>query len=184
MTTTKASYCAMNYTMGCRDIDSGKTGCFLFDIDRYRRYGDFRAISDVFPDVLQLFEWSRSNGDPCKGMAIDRIPPMKASDVWRQLEQQSPGLVQSYPSRTEPEFFWALLAQELYSPQYFPNARFRMDGGMLVVEPSSSRSPWYFDEGSSEKLVADGGLLIAHDQQGFPMEFLRCSASDVSAVAA
>jgi len=184
MTTTKAGYCVMNYTIGCRDIDSGEKGCFLFDIDRYRRYGDFRAISEVFPDVLRLIEWSRANGDPCKGMAIDRIQPMKASDVWLQLEQQSESLVQANPSRTEPEFFWALLAQELYSPQYFPNARFRMDGGMLVIEPSSSRSPWYFDEGASEKLVVDGDLLIARDQQGFAMEFKRCSASGVPAAAA
>jgi len=183
MTTTKAGYCCTNYTMGCRDIDSGKTGCFLFDIDRYRRYGDFRAISEVFPDVLRLFEWSRANGDPCKGMAIDRISPMKASEVLRQLEQQSAILASEYRPRTEPEAFWSLLAQDLYTTR-FPNARFRMDGGMLVIVPGSSRSPWYFDEDASEQLVVDGDLLIAHDQQGFPMEFLRCQAPGVPAAAA
>ncbi|MEY2161298.1 hypothetical protein [Rhodanobacter sp. FW106-PBR-LB-2-11] len=183
MTMNKAGYCVTNYTMGCRDIDSGKVGCFLFDKDRYRRYGDFRATSDVFPDVTRLLEWSRSNGDLCKSETVDRIKPIKASEVLHDVERRT-GV--EYPEGrwyTEPEAFWVLLVHE-FTPRFYPNARFRMDGGMLVIEPTSSRNPWYFDENASENLVLDGDLLIAHDQQGFPMEFLRCSASDVPAVAA
>lgn len=55
--------CVMNYTVQCRDVTSGETGCFLFDTAHWQQTGDFRAISPVFPDLAQFFAWDKANGD-------------------------------------------------------------------------------------------------------------------------
>lgn len=49
-------YCLTNYTIQCTDITTGKTGCFLFDINHYKKYGNFKAISPVFPDLVSFYK--------------------------------------------------------------------------------------------------------------------------------
>lgn len=56
-------YCLMNYTVQCLDVDSGKTGCFLFDPEHWQATGEFRAVSPVMPDLVAFFDWDRANGD-------------------------------------------------------------------------------------------------------------------------
>jgi hypothetical protein len=175
MSDVKAGYCLMNYTIQCTDIDSGKVGSFLFDEARYRLYGDFRAVSEVFPDLQSLFTWSRSNGDPCKSAYVERIAPTTASNVLESLEERFGNLFEATTWNSEPEALFALLVHEQgFRPKNYPNAKVYMDGGLLVVEPSRN-SPWYFDENRASKVVYDGSVLIAHDQQGFAMEFSACN---------
>ncbi|MFO0253748.1 MAG: hypothetical protein ACK52V_06500 [Betaproteobacteria bacterium] len=64
--------CLMNYTIQCTDVVSGKIGCFLFDIPHYQRTGKFKAISPVFPDLYEFFQWDNANGERRKGQYIDR----------------------------------------------------------------------------------------------------------------
>jgi len=45
----------MNYTIQCKDVDSGKTGCFLFDEDHWKKTGEFRAVSEVFCDLNAFY---------------------------------------------------------------------------------------------------------------------------------
>jgi len=49
-------YVLTNYTIQCRDAVSGKVGCFLFDIEHYRKTGEFKAESPVFPNLIALYE--------------------------------------------------------------------------------------------------------------------------------
>jgi hypothetical protein len=53
----------MNYTVQCRDVLSGHTGCFLFDQAHWVATGQFRSMSPVFPDLEGFFEWNRANGN-------------------------------------------------------------------------------------------------------------------------
>lgn len=55
--------CLTNYTIQCEDVTSGKTGCFLFDTDHWQRTGEFKAISPVFLDLVQFYEWDKANGN-------------------------------------------------------------------------------------------------------------------------
>jgi len=48
-------YVLMNYTIQCKDENSGKTGYFLFDLDRYATEGKFFALSEVYPDLEALY---------------------------------------------------------------------------------------------------------------------------------
>jgi hypothetical protein len=48
-----------NYTIQCRDILSGETGCFLFDTDHWQRTGEFKATSPVFPSLPELYANTR-----------------------------------------------------------------------------------------------------------------------------
>jgi len=47
--------CLTNYTIGCRDTGSGKTGCFLFDVEHWQRTGEFVAVSAVFDSLDALY---------------------------------------------------------------------------------------------------------------------------------
>ena len=47
--------CLTNYTVQCLDVTSGKTGCFLFDTQHWIATGEFRAISEVFPDLNTFY---------------------------------------------------------------------------------------------------------------------------------
>lgn len=49
-------YCLMNYTVQCTDANSGETGCFIFDADKYRTEGKFYATSPVYRDLVALFQ--------------------------------------------------------------------------------------------------------------------------------
>lgn len=64
--------CLMNYTIGCRDVDSGETGSFLFDVKHWQRTGEFKAISPVFPGVAEFYTWNRANGQPGGPAYIER----------------------------------------------------------------------------------------------------------------
>jgi hypothetical protein len=48
-------YVLTNYTMQCTDNVSGKTGCFLFDLDHYAETGTFKAIGAIYPDLDGLY---------------------------------------------------------------------------------------------------------------------------------
>ena len=54
--------CLMNYTTQCRDVVSGKTGCFLFDVEHWKKTGEFRATSPVFPSLIEFYQWDHANG--------------------------------------------------------------------------------------------------------------------------
>lgn len=47
--------CLMNYTIQCRDITTGETGCFLFDTAHWQATGEFKAISPVMPGLPQFY---------------------------------------------------------------------------------------------------------------------------------
>ena len=66
--------CLMNYTVQCTDSTSGKTGCFLFDVEHWQRSGEFKAISPVFPSLVEFYRWNNENGNPGKGTYIERNP--------------------------------------------------------------------------------------------------------------
>ena len=61
----------MNYTIQCKDITTGKTGCFLFDIPHYQKTGEFKAISPVYDDLLDFFK--NTTHEQRKGQYIERI---------------------------------------------------------------------------------------------------------------
>lgn len=48
-------YVLTNYTVQCTDQTSGKTGCFLFDVERYRTTGKFFAVGKVFPNLVEFY---------------------------------------------------------------------------------------------------------------------------------
>jgi len=69
----RTRYCLLNYTIECRDVTSGKIGCFLFDPAHWVATGEFRAISPVFPDLDSFFAWNEENGRPGGPAYIERI---------------------------------------------------------------------------------------------------------------
>ncbi len=67
-------YITGNYTIQCKDVVSGQTGCFLFNIPHWQQTGEFKAISAVFPDLYSFFGWCRTNGNPQRESSkIERI---------------------------------------------------------------------------------------------------------------
>lgn len=69
-----ARYCLTNYTVQCRDEVSGQTGCFLFDTAHWQRTGEFRALSEVFPDLYTFYRWCHTLPEnPRKGEYIEFI---------------------------------------------------------------------------------------------------------------
>lgn len=57
---TVKGYVLTNYTMGCTDCDSGKVGCFIFDLEHYRTTGKFKALTPVYPDLVEFFANTKS----------------------------------------------------------------------------------------------------------------------------
>jgi hypothetical protein len=49
-------YALTNYTVQCKDVTTGETGCFLFDAGWYQQNGTFKAISPVYPGLMELFK--------------------------------------------------------------------------------------------------------------------------------
>lgn len=47
--------CLTNYTIHCRDAVSGRTGCFIFDVEHWQRTGEFVALSPVFAGLAELY---------------------------------------------------------------------------------------------------------------------------------
>lgn len=64
--------CLMNYTVQCKDIVSGKVGCFVFDTEHWQVTGEFRAVSPVFPDLVAFYAWNNANGSPGKPCYLER----------------------------------------------------------------------------------------------------------------
>ena len=52
--------CLTNYTIQCKDVASGKTGCFLFDTDHWKKTGEFLAVSEIFPDLDTFYHGTTS----------------------------------------------------------------------------------------------------------------------------
>ena len=48
--------CLTNYTVQCKDITTGETGCFLFDIPHWKSTGQFKAISPVYKDLVEFYK--------------------------------------------------------------------------------------------------------------------------------
>jgi hypothetical protein len=64
--------CLTNYTIQCRDAVSGQVGCFLFDTEHWQRTGEFRAVSPVFPGLVEFYAWNNANGRPGGPAYIER----------------------------------------------------------------------------------------------------------------
>ena len=54
--------CVTNYTVQCKDVTSGKVGCFLFDVPHWQATGEFKALSPVFAGLSEFFKWDAVNG--------------------------------------------------------------------------------------------------------------------------
>jgi hypothetical protein len=63
--------CLTNYTIQCRDVASGKTGCFLFDVQHWQTTGEFLAVSEVFPDLDAFYHGTTP--EQRKSMYIERV---------------------------------------------------------------------------------------------------------------
>jgi hypothetical protein len=62
--------CLMNYTIQCRDVVSGKIGCFLFDEEQWQQTGEFKAISPVYPDLDEFYR--NTNADQRQSRYLER----------------------------------------------------------------------------------------------------------------
>lgn len=54
---TTAHYVTTDYAIQCRDVTTGVTGCFMFDLDHWVDTGEFRARSPVFENLLDFYAW-------------------------------------------------------------------------------------------------------------------------------
>jgi hypothetical protein len=52
--------CLTNYAIQCTDVTSNKTGCFLFDEQHWQKTGEFKAVSQIYPDLVSFY----ANTDP------------------------------------------------------------------------------------------------------------------------
>jgi hypothetical protein len=65
--------CLTNYTIQCVDVASGQTGCFLFDETHWQVTGEFKAVSPVFPGLVEFFAWCHANGNPHQSRYLERL---------------------------------------------------------------------------------------------------------------
>ena len=47
--------CLTNYTVQCKDVASGETGCFFFDQEHWKATGEFKAVGPVFSDLYAFY---------------------------------------------------------------------------------------------------------------------------------
>lgn len=64
--------CLMNYTVQCRDVTSGVTGCFLFDTAHWQLTGEFKATSPVLPNLVTFYDWDNANGGKRASCYLER----------------------------------------------------------------------------------------------------------------
>ena len=64
--------CLTNYTVQCTDVDSGKTGCFLFDEGHWQRTGEFKAIGAVCRDLDEFYRWDNAHGQRRAARYLER----------------------------------------------------------------------------------------------------------------
>lgn len=65
--------CLTNYTVQCKDVTSGKKGCFLFDTAHWQKTGEFKAISPVCADLDEFYKWDMANGNNHAPCYLERI---------------------------------------------------------------------------------------------------------------
>ena len=65
--------CVLNYTVQCKDVTSGKTGCFLFDTAHWQQTGEFKAISPVMPGLVEFCAWDNASGYKRAPCYLERI---------------------------------------------------------------------------------------------------------------
>lgn len=65
--------CTTNYTVQCRDVVSGNTGCFLFDTEHWQKTGEFKAISPVFYNLAAFYKWDMANGNKRSSCYLTRV---------------------------------------------------------------------------------------------------------------
>ena len=53
--------CLTNYAIQCLDATSGRTGCFIFNVEHWQLTGEFVAVSPVFDDLGQLYAGTNRN---------------------------------------------------------------------------------------------------------------------------
>lgn len=64
--------CLTNYTIGCTDVTSGKTGSFFYDSEHWQKTGQFKAVSPVFPSLVEFYKWDDENGCKRKSCYLER----------------------------------------------------------------------------------------------------------------
>ena len=47
--------CLTNYTVQCKDINSGKIGSFFYDQEHWQKTGQFKAISPVYSGLNEFY---------------------------------------------------------------------------------------------------------------------------------
>ena len=62
--------CLTNYTVHCREKKTGRIGCFLFDIEHYRRTGEFIAIGEIYDSLAEFYAGTKPSQR--QGIYIDR----------------------------------------------------------------------------------------------------------------
>jgi hypothetical protein len=60
-----------NYAIQCRDATSAQVGCFLFDTDHWQRTGEFKAVSPVYPGLVEFYANTRA--DDRKSVYLERV---------------------------------------------------------------------------------------------------------------
>lgn len=50
------------YCIHCVDQDSGKEGCFAYNPTDGCTAGNFHAITPVFPDLQEFYDWTHKTG--------------------------------------------------------------------------------------------------------------------------
>jgi hypothetical protein len=64
------SYILTNYTVQCADVTTGKTGCFLFNVEHWQKTGEFKAISNVYNNLVEFY--ANTNRDDRKSLYLER----------------------------------------------------------------------------------------------------------------
>lgn len=63
--------CINNYATQCVDVDTGKTGCFFFDIPHWQSTGEFKAIGEIYSGLIEFFD-ATSRADR-KSVYLERL---------------------------------------------------------------------------------------------------------------
>lgn len=95
--------CLTNYTVQCVDVTSGKTGCFLFDIQHWQQTGEFKAISPVMPDLVAFYAWDRDHGNRGSSCYVERdVVPISRPGLYMTRKGELVRIVRMVPSKEVP----------------------------------------------------------------------------------
>jgi hypothetical protein len=53
--------CLNNYVTQCVDVTTGETGCFFFDTSHWQITGEFKAVGEVYPGLIEFFNATPRN---------------------------------------------------------------------------------------------------------------------------